>query len=277
MLRKLSVIGLLLSAFVFSLFIAKPLIAQTSFSDYHLEALTNDLMSVDALDDDDAALLTHILTEEDFLTAKPLANKDDTTYILYARPGGELGKQLHKFWQDVKAKGIKNPAVDDYPPHISLTGFFSGENNKKTEDKLIVALQKAISSKKGNIPIHIKGNSIIQKNEHKDNDKDMDDINLDYIPFQFSSVLHDVAVDFLHRAGADPKFIKPKKGSKIGYHLTLREKTFGKTTEKIRKLEKQDINLDASHLQQNTTWALYIYKKTNGNLKEIYKQTINAQ
>lgn len=63
-------------------------------------------------------------------------------YILYVRPGGDLGSQLRQFWNSVKMRHLDNPAVLDYPPHCSLTGFFPGSISQ--EDEYILALKEVV-------------------------------------------------------------------------------------------------------------------------------------
>lgn len=187
----------------------------------------------------------------------PPGGASDTTYILYARPGEALGTQLRHFWNANKSQHLNNPAVLNYPPHVTLTGFFPVDNPDDPDQEaiLIDALEQAVNEVSGVIPITI-GASIRQSK------------NLDTIPIS-SSVLSPVTVSFLDTAGINLSYLRPKPGS--NYHITLREDTQGSTTTKVQQLEKKYINLKAQNLQQNTTWSLYIYKKTNGVLMEIHR------
>ena len=58
---------------------------------------------------------------------------DNVKYILYLRPGGELGDQLRQFWKNIKKQNLDDPAVFNYPPHCSLTGFFSDSQSQEME------------------------------------------------------------------------------------------------------------------------------------------------
>lgn len=199
---------------------------------------------------------------DSFLAVK--AKKETTTYILYARPQDALGDQLRTFWKDVKDQNLNNPAVLDYPPHITLTGFFPIKNSQSEND--LKSALKAALKKVGIIRIALKGDSIVQTD------------NLDYIPFQYSSDLHSVAKDFLSRAKVSQTYIRPKPKSTLGYHLSLRQNTDLETTINVRILEEQDIHLEIPDLELKTNWALYIYKKTGskGKLKLVYKQDIQT-
>jgi hypothetical protein len=198
----------------------------------------------------------------------------EITYILYARPNGELGNQLRRFWKAVKDKNLANPAVFDYPPHVTLTGFFPIDNpdDSLEEQKLIDSLQAAIESV-DITPINIAGKSIKTSNS------------LDYISIKNSVGLRNVTKDFLEGAGIDPSYFRPKPKSTIGYHISLREKPDEKIsqkklkqlTSKIRKLEKDNIDLSTPNLQEDTSWRLYIYKKTGKKLEIIYQQSIIIQ
>lgn len=185
-------------------------------------------------------------------------------YILYARPGGALGAQLGDFWKAIKSEKLNDPPVLEYPPHVTLTGFFAIKNSGKAqEDLLIASLRKAIAEVHGTIPIVI-GSSITQTKS------------LDYIPLK-SSRLRGIAISFLNRAGLDSSFIRPMPKAKLGYHITLRQDTQGSTTLDVQKLEKTKIKLKTPNLQKNTTWTLYLYKKTGKQLEILYQQPIQTQ
>lgn len=185
---------------------------------------------------------------------------DKITYILYARPDGIFGGQLKNFWNAVKKQNIKNPPVWDYPPHVTLTGFFPYDADN--EDNLISALEKAIKMAPNIIPIKI-------------NNKITSTKGLDYIGIN-STAVHSVASDFLKFANVDTNYIRPKTDDTLGYHISLRQKTDKATTSKVRNLEKSKINLAVTNLQTGTTWSLYIYKKTNKNLEVFNKQIITT-
>lgn len=186
-------------------------------------------------------------------------------YILYARPGGILGTQLDNFWSAVINKGLKDPPVQNYPYHVTLTGFFPLEEpNEKAEEKhLIAALESAIYGAPKTIPITF-------------DSKISTSSSFDYISIK-SPAVHAIAVDFLDRAGLDPDLIRPKPKAKTGYHISLREDTDASTTAEVRKLEKSKINLTAPNIQKNTTWALYLYKKLGKKWTIIYSQPIKTQ
>ncbi len=181
----------------------------------------------------------------------------DPDYILDLRPGGALGKQLRKFWNSVKDQNLKNPAVLNYPPHCSLTGFFPG--NTADEEQYIEALQKAV---KGKNPVTIDIKTLQQKPK------------LDYISLSSPDLLA-ITTKFVKLIGISPEFIKAKPKT-FGYHITLRQKTDEKTTAAVRKLENKYINLKAKNLSENTTWALYLYRKSGNQLEEIAKIPIET-
>lgn len=210
----------------------------------------------------DIAFLHKISSQKGNISSHP--KKGKTTYILLARPGGALGTQVNKFWSDVKAQKLANPAVLDYHPHITLTGFFSIKS-PVTESKLKSALKNALNAAKV-VPIAIKGTSIKKTKS------------LDYIPFKNSSALKAIAADFLHRAKVNKSYIKPSSNSNIGYHLTLRQNTTETVKKKVRELEDKDINLAATNLNKKTTWKLYIYKKIGSKMssKPLYYKTIKT-
>ncbi|WP_068468532.1 hypothetical protein [Candidatus Protochlamydia phocaeensis] len=189
-------------------------------------------------------------------------------YILYLRPGGALGNQLRKFWNAVKDKHLKNEAVDKYPPHCSLTGFFPGKMSQ--EDDYKEDLNQALQ---GRGPINLKITSTAVSQGPK----------LDYIPLQSSDLLS-ITMAFVNLLqlpqeflDTHPEFIKGLPGH-FGYHISLRENTNAKTTTQVRKLENQYINLSTPNLAQNTTWSLYIYRRINGGaLDEVTRVPITVQ
>lgn len=266
MFKRLRFLSLVLGFILFSHFDGQLFSTEYSF-DYQSDELLEqsiddeDFIAENGRDpleilDMDEALIDDLLNPE--------VGADNITYILYARPGGLLDAQLENFWNAVKAQKLNNPAVTKYPPHITLTGFFP--YNSKKEQDLIDSLKASLEPVGRIIPIQVNGTQIKQTN------------GLDYIPIKQSPILHAVAVDFLHGAGVKANFIRPKPDAKLGYHISLREETQGKTTTRVRQLEKANIHLTVPDLQQNTTWALYIYKKTGKNkLEVIYSQPIVTQ
>ncbi len=181
----------------------------------------------------------------------------DPDYILDLRPAGALGKQLSKFWKRVKDRNLKNPAVLNYPPHCSLTGFFPGKT--AAEEEYIEALKQAVNERKS-ITINIK--TLQQKPK------------LDFIHLT-SPDLFAITSKFVKLIGISPEFIKGKPKT-FGYHISLRQKTDEKITPAIRKLENKTLNLKAKNLSENTTWALYLYRKSGSKLEELAKIPIET-
>lgn len=180
-------------------------------------------------------------------------------YILYVRPGGDLGNQLRQFWNNVKIRRLDNPAVLDYPPHCSLTGFFPGSISQ--EDEYILALRQALKNMEP-ISIQITSKKVQQGPK------------LDYIPLASPDLLA-ITTKFVELIGISTKYIKAQPGT-FGYHISLREDTKAKTTASVRKLEDKYIDLAASGLSKKTTWALYIYRKMNNQLKEVVRIPIET-
>lgn len=212
------------------------------------------------------ACINNALLTQEVATLEVAQKASSTRYILPARPGGRLGSQLDHFWSDVKKAKLNNPAVLDYPPHITLTGFFPIKNPDTAagEQRLIRSLQDSIQPATV-VPIVIKGTFIVRTDS------------LDYIPFQNSPILKAITINFLDRIPVDANFLRPQPGSKRGYHITLRQNTNANTTKRVRQLENQDIHLNAAGLQAHTTWRLCIYKKTGNTLTRIYCQKIRTQ
>lgn len=179
----------------------------------------------------------------------------DPEYILYVRPGGDLGSQLNNFWSAVKDQKLNDPAVLDYPPHCSLTGFFKGTQSQESD---YIAALKAALDDTNSVVIDIIGNKVIKKSK------------LDYIPLE-SSDLYAITTDFVKRIGVSTDFVKAKPKT-FGYHISLRQNTNSKTTAKVRTLEDKYINLNANNLSENTTWALYLYRKASGNHLQLIEK-----
>lgn len=199
------------------------------------------------------SLLFLMLLTNHLVSAEP-PREPSIQYILYLRPGGALGRQLDQFWTNVKKSKLNDPAVLKYPPHCSLTGFFPG--TRADEETYVAALRGALD---GIDPIFIE---ITERTIHQGP-------KLDYIPLESSDLLA-ITTQFVKLIGISKDYIKGQRGT-FGYHISLREDTDPVTTTRVRKLEKQYINLRARNLKQNTTWALYLYRKQNNQLVEVVK------
>ena len=167
-----------------------------------------------------------------------------TKYILYARPSGALGAELGSFW----AQSKKNPKLSNeahaYPPHCSLTGFFSGQSKDFTK-KLVSALKKSVAeTKKGKIQVQ----GITQSG------------NFHYIGLN-SKYLSKVTDKFI--ANAKTQVIRKKASSK--YHITLAHKFDSKAKKGLKKLEK---NIDTS---KSASWSICLYKKEHNTLSVVKK------
>lgn len=176
-------------------------------------------------------------------------------YILDASPGGDLRYQLDDYWYDVKAtKGKKqdltNEAIANYPPHISLTGFFPKELSM---DEYIQALEDAVDAQKSKPTINIK--KIVQSNK-------TDAKSIDYISVS-STYLKNVTKAFMKNLGWTKKQIKDyfKDPSSFTYHITLRQKFLTKNnlSAKVKAIHKLQSAID---IDAPATWSLIIYSKT---------------
>lgn len=165
---------------------------------------------------------------------------------------------MAKFWASVKKNKLNDPPVLNYPPHVSLTGFFPG--NATQEEEYIAALRHSIDHAR---PISVKIASKTVQQGPK----------LDYIPISSPDLLT-VTTDFVKLIGVSSNFIKGKPKT-FGYHISLRNDTNEKTTSAVRKLEAQFIHLNAKNIKK-TTWAVYLYRKVNNQLEELVKIPVSG-
>ena len=65
-------------------------------------------------------------------------------FVLYARPRGDLGKEMRIYWTLVRSNAdVKHDAIAHYPPHVRLTDFFPNKQSDKFYEK---ALKQALKS-----------------------------------------------------------------------------------------------------------------------------------
>ncbi|MDB6080794.1 MAG: hypothetical protein JWO53_66 [Chlamydiia bacterium] len=169
-----------------------------------------------------------------------------TDYILYARPHGDLGKEFGEYWNAVKkSKKLKNEAVTLYPPHCSLTGFFT-VNDPKVAPKLEKALEKAFHKTKKS-PITL--GSLKQKDT-------MHSVSLR------SEFLKKITEQFAKAVSSKAHVaIRIKPSDK--YHISLASKFNKNASKKLKQLENK-INL-----LTDAQWSVCLYKKEHNTLSLI--------
>lgn len=176
-------------------------------------------------------------------------------YILDASPGGDFRDKLDFYWGQVKAtKGKKtdltNEAIANYPPHVSLTGFFP---KKLSRDEYIQALYDAVDSQKSKLDVKIKKLVLSNKTDPK---------SIDYISIS-SNYLKNVTKAFMKNIGWSKKEIDEyyKDPSSFTYHITLRQKFLatGSLSSKVKAIHKLQQGID---LEASDSWSLILYSKT---------------
>lgn len=165
------------------------------------------------------------------------------TFILYARPIGQAGAALKGYWETVKQKKALNHLfVRQYPPHVTLTSFFSTK-----EINLEKALNRAIAKTKSAKDIAITGLK--------------QSTGFDRLEVQ-SKYLEEIAKRFAKRIGLPSNMVKKD------LHLTLKQKTFKieAKNEEIHKLQKE-LMKKLEH-SSATKWTLCLYKSEKGTNQE---------
>ena len=193
-------------------------------------------------------IFTCVLALIGFFDVQPVVANE---YILYVRPQGQLGKELSKYWKNVKQDSdISHLAITKYPPHCSLTGFFP---ITKSKAEYIQAVKEAMESLK-NDPKNISVGKLVQNSAQKATD---------YITLS-SSYLLAVTEAFMQNASVPSTYLK------TFYHITLRNHVFvqnvQKKMKKIQSLERK-INLGAK-----ASWALYLYELDSNDTLTVIEE-----
>lgn len=184
----------------------------------------------------------------------PITSIQAERYILDAIPGGAFGDQLRTYWSKVettreKKVDLTNKALDQYPPHVSLTGFFP---KTLSEEKYIHALQEAFEEQEHKAKtVHIE--KLLQGNSTT-KEKDLDYIKLS------SDFFEDVTKAFMKKAKIDSKKYF-KDPSTFTYHITLRqyfnENNIRSQLKAIHALQ------DKINLKAHAEWSLVLFSDEN--------------
>lgn len=179
-----------------------------------------------------------------------------TDYILDLRARGAFGDSLNTYWKAVlNNPKISHPAITDFPPHCSLTGFFPP---KKSKAAYIKAVQKALSQYKTMPPTVTVGNLVQGANTSGSH--------FDYIALSSAYALA-VTKAFMHNAGVPAQYLKDP--SKQTYHITLRNIKF-KTTAQMKTIQSLENKI---HLNAHASWSLFLYeRKAPGSKLKVIKE-----
>lgn len=171
-------------------------------------------------------------------------------YIVYAAPDGPLGDDLNAYWEDVYYS--KNPcvtcfAITQYPPHISVTGFFFPNPSRSASD-YINLINMAIAHTDES---YTRAIAVSPKKFNRGYSWDYLSIKSDYL---------DAFADYFVT-------LEPKASAKgPDFHITLRDEVL-KPQNKITKI--QQMQSDLINPKHGAGWLIFLYQKENNEVSLV--------
>lgn len=186
-------------------------------------------------------------------------NNANFEYVLLACPRGQLGQQIGQYWNTVSSdRDLNHQYLRDYPPHCTLTSFFTRGDLKK--DTCKVALDKAVQELAGNY-IDITITDLKQGGEENGDFKTK---GFHYLQIE-SRYLRKLTDIYAQEIGLSNS--KNKKGIEKPYHVTLANHAFKIHEKTVRILQMENVlfkKIAATGTRERGEWAVCLYRREIG-------------